>query len=79
MRNYVCENWGRFLDDCEMPLDIRMVSPEEFLNVRNSINENIQYTMEKSKDEIPFLDILVKRDETGIWMDLYHKPTDIRR
>ena len=66
MRNYAYENWSRFLDDCEMPLEIRMIKPEEFLNVLNSINENIQCTMEKSEDEIPFLDISVKRDETGI-------------
>ena len=48
MRNYVYENWSHFLDDCKMPLDIRMVSPEEFLNVLNSVNENIQYIMEKN-------------------------------
>ena len=35
--------------------------------------------MEKSKSEIPFLDILIKRDDEKIWMDLYHKPTDTRR
>ena len=48
MRNYVYENWSHFLDDCKMPLDVRMVSPEEFLNVLNSVNENIQYIMEKN-------------------------------
>ena len=32
--------------------------------------------MECSKGQIPFLDILIKRNENGIWMDLYHKPTD---
>ena len=32
--------------------------------------------MEYSKDQIPFLDILIKRNENIIWMDLYHKPTD---
>ena len=31
--------------------------------------------MEYSKDQIPFLDILIKRNNTGIWMDLYHEPT----
>ena len=29
-----------------------------------------------SNDQIPFLDILIKRNENVIWMDLYHKPTD---
>ena len=35
--------------------------------------------MEYTKDQIPFLDISIKKNENGIWMDLYHKPTDTRR
>ena len=35
--------------------------------------------MEYSKDQIPFLDILTKKNESGICMDLYHKPTYIQR
>ena len=79
MRNYVYENWSRFLHDCEIPLDQRKVTPEEFLEMLNSINISIQYTMEKSETEIPFLDILIKQDDTGIWMEVYRKPTDTRR
>ena len=45
----------------------------------NSVNEAIQFTMEFSDKEIPFLDFLIKRDNSGIWMDLYHKPTDTQR
>ena len=37
---------------------------------------SIQFTMEYSKNEKPFLDIFIKRNETGIWIDVYHKPTD---
>ena len=35
--------------------------------------------MEYSKGQRPFLDILIKRNENSIWMDLYHKPTDTQR
>ena len=35
--------------------------------------------MEYSKDQIPFLDILIKRNKYGICLDLYHKPTDTLR
>ena len=35
--------------------------------------------MEYSKDQIPFLYILIKRNESGIWMDHYHKPNDAQR
>ena len=32
--------------------------------------------MEYSNDQIPFLDILIKRNKNGMWMELYHKPID---
>ena len=35
--------------------------------------------MKYSKDQIPFQDILIKRNENAIWMDLYHKLTDTQR
>ena len=35
--------------------------------------------MEFSEKEITFVDILIKQDSSGIWMDLYHKPTNIQR
>ena len=35
--------------------------------------------MEYSKDFIPFLDILIKRNNDKIWMDIYYKPTDTHR
>ena len=31
--------------------------------------------MEYSKDAIPFLDILIKRNNDNIWMDIYYKRT----
>ena len=73
MRNYVPENGSRFLYDCEIRLDQKKVPQEKFLEMLNSINISIQYTMEKSETELPFLDILIKQD------DLYRKPTDTRR
>ena len=35
--------------------------------------------MEYIKDAIPFLDILIKRNNDIIWMDIYYKPTDTHR
>ena len=35
--------------------------------------------MEYSKDVIPFLDILIKRNNDKIWIDIYYKPTDNHR
>ena len=35
--------------------------------------------MEYSKDAIPFLDILIKRNNDNIWMDIYYKLIDTHR
>ena len=79
LAEYIMENWYRFLDDCYTVLRSNQISPEKLLLTLNSINPSTQFTMEYSKDQIPFLDILIKRNENGIWMDLYHKPTDTQR
>ena len=79
MSKRILENWSRLLDDCQTTLNKNKVKPEELLETLNSVNEAIQFTIEFSDKEIPFLDILIKRDYSGIWMDLYHKPTDTQR
>ena len=45
----------------------------------NSVNEAIQLIIEFSENEIPFLDILIKRGSKGIKMNLHHQPTDCQR
>ena len=63
------KNWGSFLDDCEIPVDEDKVDPEDLLEVLNSIDGNLQFTMQKSKEMVPFLDILIRKDATKIWTD----------
>ena len=63
----ILENWRCFVNDCQKPSD------------RNKVNEASQFTMEFRDREIPFLDILIKRDISEIRMDLYHKLTDKQR
>ena len=79
LAEYIKENWNRFLDDLYIVLRSSQISPEELLLTFNSINRSIQFTMEYSKYQIPFLEILIKTNENSIWMDLYHKPTDTQR
>ena len=73
------ENWARFPDDCEIPVDENKVDPEALLEVLNSIDVNLQFTMQKSKEIVPFLDILIRKDGLNIWTNVYTKPTDTRR
>ena len=35
--------------------------------------------MEKSQTRLPFLDIIINKSGTKIWMDIYNKPTDSKR
>ena len=79
VEKYFCQNWKRYLDDCQMPIDTTMINLNDLAGILNSINTKIQFTIESNRENIPFLDILIKRDDTKIWMDLYHKPTDTQR
>ena len=48
--------------NCETLLEENKINPNDLLNILNSINPSIQFTMEYSKDVIPFLNILIKRN-----------------
>ena len=73
------ENWSRFLDDCETPLEENKINLNDLLSILNSFKPSIQFTMEYSKDAIPFLDMLIKHNNDKIWMDIYYKPTDTHK
>ena len=79
LAEYTKENWNRFLDECYTVLRSSQIIPEELLLTLNSINPSTQFIMEYSKNQIPFLNILIRRNKNGIWVDLYHNPTDTQR
>ena len=68
--------WNILLDECYKVLRSNQISPEKLLLTLNSINPSIQFTMEHSKDQIPFLDILKKRTKTVFgWTFMINPPT----
>ena len=67
------------MDDYYTVLRSSQISPEELLLTLNSVNSSIQFTIEYIKNEIPFPNILIKRNENGIWVNLYHKLTNTQR
>ena len=79
IREYIEQAWGRFLDDCEIPMDEEKVQPEELHGILNSIHPKIQFTMQQSKEIVPFLYVMIRREENMIWMDLYTNTTHTRR
>ena len=72
---YLRENWKRFLDDCFI-IWRHHTDLDEFVNDLNALHPAIEFTMNKSQEEIPFLDVLVKLAGTCVSTDLYCKPTD---
>ena len=74
--HYIHNNWKRFLDDCY----INWPYGEEQLGVLhrilNSLNDNIQLTVETSCVELPFLDVMVKKEGTRLTTDIHDKLTD---
>ena len=56
-----------------------MIKLGHLVTILNQINNDIQFTMEKSQARLPFLDTMINRSGTKIWMDIYNKPTDSRK
>ena len=70
------ENWKRFLDDCQILLKTDLTKPDDLLTILNSVNNDIQFSMELNDNKLPFLDILIAKSGKGIWRKTYSKPTD---
>ena len=79
IRQYFVENWKRFLDDCQILLKTDLIKPDDLLTILNSVNNNIQFSMELNDNKLPFLDILITKSGKKIWMNIYSKPTDSKR
>ena len=45
----------------------------------NSLHSDIKFTAECSDKQLPFLDVLVKKDGFKIETDIYYKPTDSKQ
>ncbi len=68
----------RFIDDIFCVFSSGMQSVDEFIEYMNSAHHSIKFTAEKSKEQMPFLDTLVKVDKqtNTIYTELYTKDTD---
>ena len=67
----------RFIDDCFFIWDHGEQKLNEWIDYLNSSHDSIKFTMEKSTNEINFLDTRVLRGENNkLYTDLYRKKTD---
>ena len=56
LENFAFENWSHFFDDCENLFKDDKMNTNNILSILNSVSPSIQFTMEYSKDAIPFVD-----------------------
>ena len=76
---YFERSWFRFLDNCQILLKINLIKPDHLLSILNQINNNFQFTMEKSQTRLPFLDMIITKSGKKIWIDIYNKSADSKR
>ena len=67
-------SWFRFLCDCQILLKVNLIESDHLLSILNQINNNTQFTMEKSQTRLPSLDIMINKSGTEVWMDIDNKP-----
>ena len=65
IRWYFVEKSKRFLDGCEI-----LLKPCNLLTILNSVNNEIQFSIELSDNELSFLDILERKSGKKIWMNI---------
>ncbi|XP_046542347.1 uncharacterized protein LOC124252739 [Haliotis rubra] len=67
--------WYRKVDDTFVVLNPND-NPEHLLSHLNSHHSRMQFTMEEESDnKLPFLDVLVKKEENKLSTTVYKKPT----
>ena len=66
----------RFLDDCFLPWEKSEEELKQLHDTLNNLHPKIQFTMEHSREKLPFLDILVFKNGNKLSTDIYYKPTD---
>ena len=54
-------SWFRYLDDCQILLEVNFIKPEHLLLILNQINNNIQFTIEKKSNKTTFFKYYDKR------------------
>ncbi|KAK3091940.1 hypothetical protein FSP39_023867 [Pinctada imbricata] len=74
--NCIRKNWKRYLDDCFIFWNRSLDDLNKFHDLLNGLHTSIQFTMEQSEKELPFLDTLIIKEDNKITTDLFYKSTD---
>ena len=74
--HYVYTNCRSFLDHCHINWpygEDKLKGPHDILI---SLDDSIQLTAETSCEELPLIDVMIRKDNTHLTTDIYYKPTD---
>ena len=73
--NYI-SNWKRYIDDIFFTWSGTEKQLKDFHHFMNTNNNNLTFTLEFDKYKMNFLDIMVCKDSTKLYSNLYRKSTD---
>ena len=69
-------HWKRYLNDCFIIWSNSDEYLATFHNILNNLDPDINFTIKKSSTSIPFLDVLITKQQDKITTDIYYKSTD---
>ena len=73
---YFWDTYRRYLDDGFILWDTRLGDFSQILALMNNMHPAIDFTMEKSKDSLQYLDIIIYKTPTSIKTKAFSKETD---
>ena len=76
IHDYVKNHWKRFLDDGQLFWKKSFGPIQEFVDILNSLDTNIQFTHEWSETGLSFLNIFLYKEDGKLLTDVYYKSTD---
>ena len=76
LKSYLESNWQRFIDDCFLIWKKRLGDINQLHNLLADLDPHIKFTIETSDVSLPFLDVLLTKQNGKLITDVYHKPTD---
>ncbi len=78
LAEYLRKYWRRFLDDIWTYWLKKFGDFMTFFNMLNGLHPSITFTIEQSETEIPFLNILIRKNDNAVTTDIYYKKTDTK-
>ncbi|MCG8094140.1 MAG: hypothetical protein JAZ17_11035 [Candidatus Thiodiazotropha endolucinida] len=79
LANFIQEEWKRFLDDCFIIWTRSDDELTQFYQTLNNLHKDINFTIEKHKNKLPFLDVMIIKKNDTLSTDIFYKETDSKQ